>query len=571
VASIQEVVAAALLDGSSKVTRRTEIYEADGTTLFADSNTVPRVISGGVNVSMDQDTRRSLDVVFDNSDGLLKHDPDHFWYDKIIKVYRGTEWSVENPQPRIIIIYAVDDIAPKLRALGFTDVTTNTTVTNVADVMDYDIIISNAAYLATTAANLAILQQAFSAGKSIFTLGNDDTELTVPDFYTSSIAKSDAATWVVDPAAGDNPFKGKWSTISGLGTDSGNLATALVAGVVTVGTFTWSAVARPVMVYKENVQGGRWFHAQAYWANTNISPFFGLVLKWLDRTAGLKSWETQVGEFMIDRIDEPNFPKTIKVTGRDYSKKLLKSKFSQAVTFVAGTQVDVVIRAIAYNGGITKFNLNSEGATINSAISFDRTTERWAAIQGLAAAAAVDCYFDPRGYLATRAMQDPSQSPATLLLATGSKYGNLVSYAKSSNDTRIYNRVIITSDAQDVVALAGSGLQVIIANTEPSSPTRVAKLGERDYFYTSSFFTSLDQMQRYGEKLLKIVALEEYNLDFEVVPFYWSEAGDILDFADPDAGTDEPTRFLLSDFSVPLGLGTMSGSGKRVTIVGQAT
>jgi hypothetical protein len=168
-------------------------------------------------------------------------------------------------------------------------------------------------------------------------------------------------------------------------------------------------------------------------------------------------------------------------------------------------------------------------------------------------------------------MQDPSTSPSTLLLATGSEFGNLVNYEKSSGDSRLYNRVIVTSENQDSVVQNTYGLQYIAENTEPSSPTRIEKMGELDYFYTSSFFTSLDQMQWYAEALLKIVALEEYELDFEVVPFYWSEAGDIIEFADPRSGVDEPTRFLMSNFDIPLGLGTMSGNARRVTIVGKAT
>lgn len=569
--SIQTIVAQALLEGTSRVTRRAEIYEADGETIFADSRDVPRIIDGSVTVDMSQDERRTLDITFDNSDGVLRHDPSGFWYDKIIKVFRGTEWSNTNPIPSIAIIATPGEVLTKgLRKLGFTDQYIVTAVES-GDIEPFDIIIADGGTTALSSDIYALLTDAYNSGKSVMTI-SDEADQTLHPLITATVTKSDTAAWSMTPETTENPLRGQWTTFSTGGTATGKVISGFSATALRLATFVWSSTTYTVALSAENGRGGRWVHFQEqYFDVAGYNRLMTVALNWLYTSYGQQSWETQIGEFMVDRIDQPRFPRIIKCTGRDYTKKLLKSKFSEPVTFQDGTPLDTVISAIAANGGITKQNLNGYGALLEGDLSFDRTTERWAAIKGLAATASLEVYFDAYGFLTTRLMRDPSLSPASLLLATGNEYGNLVDWAKSSNDSRLYNRVIITSTNDDVTATADNGMQVIIANTEPGSPTRVEKIGERDYFYTSSFFTNTDQMQAYGEKLLKVVALEEYNLDFTVVPFYWSDAGDILDFIDPDAGVDEPTRFLLSNFSIPLALGTMTGTGKRVTIVGQAT
>ena len=42
----------------------------------------------------------------------------------------------------------------------------------------------------------------------------------------------------------------------------------------------------------------------------------------------------------------------------------------------------------------------------------------------------------------------------------------------------------------------------------------------------------------------------------------------MLGFKDPFSSDSIPTRFLFSNFSIPLELGPMSGTGKRIVIVG---
>jgi hypothetical protein len=174
-------------------------------------------------------------------------------------------------------------------------------------------------------------------------------------------------------------------------------------------------------------------------------------------------------------------------------------------------------------------------------------------------------FFNAQGYLVLRLALDPVLSPVAYTIQTGPIVGNLTGYTKSVNDTRIYNHILVTGESadQETVPVWAEAL-----NTEPSSPTRISELGDRLYQYTSSFITTTAQAQTVADNFLKIHALEEFNLDFSSITFPWLEAGEIVEFIDPRPSPGQPTRFLLSSITLPLGLGPMSGNAKRVTVVG---
>ena len=272
-------------------------------------------------------------------------------------------------------------------------------------------------------------------------------------------------------------------------------------------------------------------------------------------------WEVQLGEFMIDRLAEPHFPNIVTVTGRDYSKKLQTSKFLVATQFTSGTTVETVIRAIGQNGGISRFLFPPTGKTLGRDFLFERGTPRWQAMTEIATAYGFEVFFDTQGFCVLQQFQDPSTSPLVAVYKTGAE-GNLVSYDKSANDSRLYNHIVVTGEATDIAPVFASA-----KNEQPNSPTRIARIGERVYQYTSAFITTTVQAQDVANAFLKVHALEEYEVGLGSIVYPWLEAGDIVDFIDPKAGTNQPTRFLLSSFTIPLTLGAMTGSAKRVAIV----
>jgi hypothetical protein len=104
-------------------------------------------------------------------------------------------------------------------------------------------------------------------------------------------------------------------------------------------------------------------------------------------------------------------------------------------------------------------------------------------------------------------------------------------------------------------------------NTNGASPTRIAKLGDRYYSYASTFFTSQNQTQDYAERLLGLHSRESFELSFQAINYPWIEAGEIARVEDPKAVATDPTKYLIDSATIPLDLGPMSFTGKRVVIV----
>jgi hypothetical protein len=94
-------------------------------------------------------------------------------------------------------------------------------------------------------------------------------------------------------------------------------------------------------------------------------------------------------------------------------------------------------------------------------------------------------------------------------------------------------------------------------------------LGRRKvYNYTSSFITTVAQAQDVANKFLAIHSLEDFTLSLRHLVLPWLEAGEIIGFKDPEWDQYDPTRFLLSSFTIPLGIGAASAEAKRVVIAG---
>jgi hypothetical protein len=296
------------------------------------------------------------------------------------------------------------------------------------------------------------------------------------------------------------------------------------------------------------------------------STLLKAAINWLYAYSDINEWEVQLGEFMIDRITEPNRPREIKIVGRDYIKKLMLSKLDTSTAYAAGGSLDTVVTALAANGGVTKVRSGIAGIPVASAITFDRTTSRWDAIKSLCTSAGCEAYMDAWGYLVTRKFRDPLTSPITLKLSTGDPDGNLIAFERSSDDSRLFNYIEVTVEDPNS-ATAGIKYSGIAQNNNPNSPTRISRIGRRSDYQTSTLFTSNAQCLAYANTLLSIAALESYDLSWTSLVFPWIEASDIVEFDDPSSVWEGPDRYLLSSFNVPLGLEGMTGSCKRVTVV----
>ena len=293
--------------------------------------------------------------------------------------------------------------------------------------------------------------------------------------------------------------------------------------------------------------------------------FLLAALNWTNPVEPIGTWEVQIGEFMIDRITEAHWPHEMKITGRDYTKKCLKSKYAHATQFDTGERLEDVIAAIAGAAGITKRILPTTGVVIGRDFFFDRGVSRWEAMKELTDAYNYELYFDATGYLVMRPYNDPSTTAPGIYISTG-KDGVLASYEKSTSDSRIFNHVIVIGESSD------SGIEPIWAerkNEDPNSPTNIDAIGDRITEYSSSFITTQAQADELADTLLANNALEEYELSFDSLVFPWLEVGDIIGWIDPNPAPDDPDTFLLADITIPLKLGPMSASARRVIKIGE--
>jgi hypothetical protein len=284
-----------------------------------------------------------------------------------------------------------------------------------------------------------------------------------------------------------------------------------------------------------------------------------------DQNGDLQMWSVQVGEFFITDITSQHFPYSISIKGIDYTTQLTENKFATSTTFTAGTSVDEIVRDIALNGGVTKLNLGRTGAILSTDKTFDKSSTRWAAILDLCTANGFEIFFDPYGYLVSRPFFDPTTSPVVFSFKTDDT-GVLVGWQKSTNQTQVYNQVIVYGD-QDT-STTNLPVFAVATNNDPNSPTSIPRLRRtRSYEYTSALVETTDQAQNLANTMLPIVSLEDYSLNFESLVLPWLEAGEIIDFEPGDWNLGDPTRFLLSSFSIPFDLGTMSPTAKRLIMV----
>lgn len=318
---------------------------------------------------------------------------------------------------------------------------------------------------------------------------------------------------------------------------------------------------RSVDLTFDNIDGAVSYSPTGFWYDKILKVYRGCEYRESNEN---KSWEVQVGEFMIDSIKEPHFPATVSVSGRDYTKKMLSSKFVAATGFNAGASLDATINTIAAAAGIpaSKRFIPPTNKTLGRDFIFERGVERWKACKELAEAFGYELFFDGTGTLVMREYLDPTTSPLMYTFLTGTT-GNLVTYDKSVSDGRLYNHVVVSGESSDTIPVWAEA-----RNDNPASPTNINLIGDRLYTYTSSFITTQEQAQDVANTFLSIYSLQEYDFNFSSLMLPWLEVGGIIEFIDPKAALTQPDRFLLSTLTIPLALGAMTGTGKRVTILG---
>lgn len=583
---------------------RVEIYQSDGNTPFYDTfgdfkNT--RLVDGTVNVDYDNDERRTLDLELDNKDRGLLHSPDGFWYDKILKTYSGIKYYSQANYESIVV---ADNPDMYWRFGATTDSVLDHSGNNYTGAGS---VIASPGFLSITSGPLLIGSNQALAIKSLAGIVGP----TPSGDLAAAMTAYTAECWVKFTSVGaDQIFfcrpastkfymgfiTGQWECSVNTGTQvkvrstvppvankwyhvvfvyTGSTATLYINSVPVASaavTGTVAADTTPLQVGYYRTTGTTYGFSgvldEVAFYNTSLSPsqiqdhYSSATMPELQE----QEWEVQVGEFMIDTITETNMPRTLKITGRDYTKKCMLSQFTAATQFAATQKVEDVIAALAGNCGITKMILPVTGKTLGVKTLFDIATPRWDAMKQITDSFGYELFFDAQGWLVMREYKDPINAPEVYTLGAGRSDSNIVTWSKATSDSQIFNHILVYGESSDD-SIAPVSAQAI--NNEPSSPTCVARLGDRVYAYSSSLITTTAQAQKVATQYLTVNALEEYDMTVESIVFVWWEAGDIIKIHlwDEDAEADPPTRFLLSSFAIPLKLGTMSISSKRVTVI----
>lgn len=562
-----------------------DIYEADNTTLWRSH---VDVIEGSVSVDMGRDERRNLDLTISDSDGLLGYGPGEFWYDKIIKPYSGIKLhDFFDPSylrlPGIIgnfgritrtalssvthLEFAVrvelDTLSVGQYLCGWDSTHAFLTLTN-ANLLQIRILNT---LFANIGAGVSAVIPGLAVGVKVWFRGKVTVATAACEYWYSYQDTNDyeAVTWialgsVAGSSAGTTPLlteSGKVLMGVNSSTGSGGFVGKLYAFVEVVNN------AKTIEVDPGGVSQGATSFGAITGQTVNIITSGGNVASIVAPPTGIgDTWVTPLGEFMIDTIGRHHFPRDLAVTGRDFVKKLKLAKFSATTGFAIGTNVVAAIQAIASNGGINKFNFPILATTLMAQVNFDRGSPRWDAMIHLAESISYELYLDNFGYLTLRPYVDPLTAPLAYSFRTGTQ-GNLITFGRSTSDTQMFNDVIVYGDGPDNASIFAQA-----ENTNVDSPTSIAAVGRRTWVYASAFISTVPQALERAEAFLAVLGLEQYDVSIEsfVLPFL--EAGEAIEVDLPDSAFGEPNRFLFTSFSLPIGMGTMTGTAKRVSIAG---
>lgn len=572
----------ALIAPTSEHVRRIELYEYDGKTPWKQELWDSILIECSVNAEYDRDERRNADIVLDNWNSELNPEAGNLWYDKVIKLYYGIITHQNDRDPAIVIMEEYNStgqglaLKSLLSAAGVKVVHYNPQITTYSEVEDFDILISISD---TYTRKLSLLTTAFNNGKSILTFGLDATSAQLPYIITG------AATGLVsDPSVRtmEQNLEIEDEVINGWGSWQTNspgsfrrILTPAPGSHVIVNHYDPTNGFTAGFVMRSNTNGQTWIHGLVKDFKPDVFPtpedwsdfsdFLGAVINRLQYYEIEPTWEIQMGEFVIDTLGGSSESRGhVTVTCRDYTKRCLQSQLAKATMFTASQKVTDVIKALAYNSGITKDKVPDFNYTIGKDTTYERGQSRWEIMKTIAQSNNLNIFFDAQGFLCLTEQADPISSPPVLTLADGPE-GNIVSIDRRTSDTSIYNYVTVVGESSDTTKPLVYGEAI---NDDPNSPTRRNAIGERTNHVTNSMVTTNQQAQEIAQTLLSVSSLEEFEMNFTASLLPWVEPGEIVEL-DIKYGIESeqwgPSRFLITSLSFPFDLSPMSGTGKRVT------
>lgn len=302
---------------------------------------------------------------------------------------------------------------------------------------------------------------------------------------------------------------------------------------------------------------------RSLWYDKIIRPWWGFWFGPTDDEDNL--YEVPLGDFMIDSQVNDNFPSSIKITGRDQTKKLLTSTFTRPTTFNAGTALDVLVIAEAGNAGIVDVILPWEAGTapgLPLAYTAEADSSRYDLLEKILTSMGYEIFLNANGYLVVRPFQDPTTLGPVFTFSADPTSGTLAHVQRRTDDSELYNHVVVRGSS-DNNATAYAEVEVV----DDLSPVHKDQIGDRVYSYPSSVVTDSGAALTLAQQFLSVKALESYEINMDAIVIPWLEAGEVVGYIDPDPAFAGPTNYFLSNFTIPMKLGTQSAVAKRVVIV----
>lgn len=260
-----------------------------------------------------------------------------------------------------------------------------------------------------------------------------------------------------------------------------------------------------------------------------------------------------VGTFMIDNADiavERNMS-LIVLSGSDLWKKFGKSAFPKNKSWDAGTSINTIITYIANAAGVTRLNLDplssrdSADKEIPKTFSVEQGDNRGEAIAKLCKDNGIDVYFDSLGRLTTQDFTSPGDK-AVVYTYDPEVNNNLITVKATYTDENLYNSVLVlgTKDKDSIIVSR-------VRDTDPTSVTSVARLGERVFKYESDQISTQAQADKVAEQLFYKHVLINEDITLEAICNPALEGSDVIRARESEfSGIDKNYR--IKALTVPL-------------------
>ena len=260
-----------------------------------------------------------------------------------------------------------------------------------------------------------------------------------------------------------------------------------------------------------------------------------------------------LGTFMVDKADvtvERNMS-VVTMSGQDRWKKLAKSQFTAPTSYAAGTPLNDVFRAMAEDAGVTQLVLDplldrpSNSKELNVARHYEIGDRRGEELIKLAEAYGIDVFFDPLGRLVTEDFRDPADQAVVWAYAPGES--SLMAQLQASwDDDALFNHAVVVGTGDPNVSYRAE-----LSDTNPSSPTSIARIGDRVKRLESGVLASQEAVDKAVVTLYynNLALTENIRLEAMCNPAF--EGNDVVR-VEEGTYTNLGSNYRLTQFNVPL-------------------